>query len=228
MTPLLLLVLALAPVGASVPSDTAQVRPAPRISGRVIDRAGKPIAKARITANAKLLTRSDAGGRFTLAAPSSDSITIDAPPWAPRTVALDPSAYALGDVVLLRAGSVSVDGSAVRDLRELVLLPLQHRRDPARTLTRKVSGSVTLFTGLEPGNYYLTARGAGPLQQKSQLVQVDEGAMQQIALTVDRMPVRGYVFLGCAPTPTGTMPPSCGRSARCRASSPRPGSSPNS
>jgi len=201
MTPFLLLVLTLAPVGASVPSDTTEVRPAPRVSGRVIDRAGNPIAGARIAAGAKVLARTDASGRFAFAVPATENILIEATPYASRTVHLDPSSYTLGDVALLRAGSVSVDTSKIRGLRELTLVPLQHRRDPARTLRRKASGSVTLFTGLEPGNYLLTARGAGPLQQKSQLVEVGEGAMQQVAMTIDRMPISGYVFLGREPLP---------------------------
>lgn len=201
MMPLLLLVLALAPAGASVPSDTAQVRPAPRVSGRVVDGAGNPVAGARITAKAKVLARTGASGRFAFAVPPSDTLTIEATLYASRLIHLDPSSYALGDVALLRAGSVSVDTSKIRGLRELTLVPLQHRRDASRTLTRKASGSVTLFTGLEPGNYLLTARGAGPLQQKSQLVEVGEGAMQQVAMTIDRMPLSGYVFLGREPLP---------------------------
>lgn len=201
-TLLLLLVFAFSPVGASVPSATVQVRPAPRLSGRVVDRAGNPVAKARITAGTKLLGRTDSAGRFSFAVPSSSkSITIDATPYAPRTVDLDPSAYTLGDVVLLRSASIFADTSSVRGLRELALIPVRHRSDPARTITRKPTGSVTIFTGLEPGSYFLIARGAGPLQQKVQLVQVDEGASQPVALTVDRMPVRGYVFLGRDPLP---------------------------
>jgi hypothetical protein len=59
--------------------------------------------------------------------------------------------------------------------------------------------TVTFFTGLEPGSYFLIARGAGPLQQKVQHVQVEEGAIEPVALTVDRVPIRGYVFLGREP-----------------------------
>ena len=197
---LLLLVFAFSPVGASVPSATVEVRPAPRISGRVVDGAGKPVAKARITASAKLLARTDAEGRFSFAVPSSSkSITIDATPYASRTVDLAPSAYALGDVVLLRSASIFADTSSVKGLRELALTPVRHRSDPSRTITRKVAGTVTVFSGLEPGSYFLVARGAGPLHQKAQHVQVEEGALAQVAVAVDRMPIRGYVFLGREP-----------------------------
>lgn len=198
MATLLLLVLALAPVGASVPSDATPVRPAPRITGRVIDRAGQPVAGARISAGARLLARTDASGRFAFAVPASASVTIDAAPFASRTIALDVSSYALGDVALLRAGSLSVDTSKIRGLRELELAPMRARESGT---TRKPAGAVTLFTGLEPGSYLLTARGAGALQQKSQLVEVAEGAMQHLVVTVDAMPIRGYVFLGSEPLP---------------------------
>ena len=199
MTKILLLVLSLFPLGASTPSETTEVRPAPKISGRVIDRAGNPVAKARLSAGAKLLARTDANGRFTFAVPATETLTVEAPPFAPRTIALDPSALALGDIILLRAGSVFVDTTDVPGLRELVLVDAQHRKDPGRAITRKASASVTLFTGLEPGSYLLTARGAGALQQKSQLVQVEEGAQKHIAVTIDRMPMRGYVYLGREP-----------------------------
>lgn len=200
MTTLLLLLLALSPIGVSEPSTTAQVRPAPRISGRVVDGAGKPVAKARITAGTKLLGRTDADGRFSFAVPpAAKTIAVDAAPYVSRTIDLDPSAYTLGDVVLVRSASIFADTAAVKGLRELALIPVRHRGDPTRTITRKPSSSVTVFTGLEPGSYFLVARGAGPLQQKAQLVQVGEGASQQVALTVDRMPIRGYVFLGREP-----------------------------
>lgn len=199
MMKILLLVLSLSPLGASTPSDTTEVRPAPKVSGRVIDRAGNPVAKARLSAGAKLLARTDANGRFRFDVPATETLTVDAPPFAPRTIALDPSALALGDIILLRSGSVSVDTTDVPGLRELVLVASQHRKDPGRAITRKASGSLTLFTGLEPGSYLLTARGAGALQQKSQLVQVEEGALQHIVVTVERMPMRGYVYLGREP-----------------------------
>lgn len=202
MTTVLLLLLALSPVGVSEPSTTARVRPAPRISGRVVDGAGKPVANARITSSAKLLGRTDAEGRFSLAVPAaSKTIAVEATPFVTRTIDLDPSSYILGDVVLLRSATIFADTSSVKGLRELQLIPVRHRSDPTRAITRKPSSTVTVFTGLEPGSYFLVARGAGPLQQKVQHVQVEEGAMEQLALTVDRMPIRGYVFLGREPLP---------------------------
>ncbi len=201
MTTVLLLLLALAPIGASEPSATAEVRPAPRISGRIIDGAGKPVANARITSGTRLLGRTDAAGRFSFPVPSSKTISVEATRFATRTIDLDPSSYLLGDVVLVRSASIFADTSAVKGLRELALIPVRHRSNPSRTIARKPVSTVTIFNGLEPGGYFVVARGAGPLQQKAQYVQVEEGAMAHVALTIDRMPLRGYVFLGREPLP---------------------------
>lgn len=200
MTTVFLLLLALSPVGVSEPSTAAKVRPAPRLSGRVVDGTGKPVPNARITAGAKLLGRTDAAGRFSLPVPAAPAaIAVQAASFVTHTITLDPSSYLLGDVVLLRAASMFVDTSSVKGLQELALIPVRHRSDPSQTITRKPVGTATIFNGLEPGSYFLVARGAGPLQQKMQRVQVEEGGLAQVALTIDRMPLRGYVFLGREP-----------------------------
>jgi len=195
----LLLLLLLAAPAVSSESHAASIRPALQLSGRVVDRTGKPIARALIKDNRTLLTRTDAQGRFTLPNPAPEHVAVEAPAFATRTIEVPREASALGDILLQRAARVSVDVSKVRDVRELSLVPYDERRDTSRANTRPVTGRVISFLGLEPGDYLLTARGTQPLQRKSQVLRLGEGAHEEVALTVDRMPLRGYVFLGREP-----------------------------
>jgi carboxypeptidase family protein len=198
MTPLLLLLLLLP---ASEPAGTASIRPAFQITGRVVDGKARPISGARIAAGSTTLARTDAQGAFKIAPPASEAIAIEAPSYATRHINLPHEAGSLemGEIVLLRAATIAVDLSKVRGVREVTLVRYEQRRDASRIATKAASGRIVKFTGLEAGRYLLTARGAHALQQKAQIIEVSEGATERIELMIDRIPVRGYAFLGGEP-----------------------------
>lgn len=201
---LTLLVSLLAAVGGSSgPADTLSVRPAPRITGRVVGVDGKPVAGARLATASTLFARTDRQGRFAFPFPDAapETLSVEAASYATRTIAFprNPAVATLGDIVLLRAASVTVDTSRVAGARELSLVRLDQRRNAARAITKPVTGRRTKFEGLEKGEYVLTTRGAGPLQQKSQIVRLAESAAETVIVEIDRMPLRGYVFLGSEP-----------------------------
>lgn len=194
MLHLLLVVLFASTEHRSAPADAALVRPAKQITGRVVTSDGKPLPRVRITSGAKLLATSDAAGTFSIAA-GPQSLEVTLPKHATRTIAV-PATLAVGDIVLLRASSITVDTSKVRGVRELSLVRYETRRDKARATTRPVAKRSVTFTNLEQGDYLLTARGRHSLQQKAQVIRLGEGTAERIALEVDHMPIRGYVFHG--------------------------------
>jgi hypothetical protein len=193
--------------GAARPAVTAPLRPASvcRITGRAVAAAAKPISHARITAGGRLLGRSGADGRFAVvvAAPAPESIAIGAAAYAARTIPLPRglNTVALGDVRLLRGGAIAVDLSKTPGVRELSLVRYDQRNDERHATTRRIAASThsARFDGLEPGDYLLTARGSGPLQRKARVVNVSEVSTARVQLTIDPMPLRGYVFLGRQP-----------------------------
>ena len=198
MTTLLLLLL-LFP--SSEHTGTDSIRPAPRISGRIVDRKAQPIAGARISAASRQLARTGKAGDFSIAPPAAETLVIEAPSFATRHIALphEGGPFELGEIVLLRAASVAVDLAKERGVRELALVRFEWRRDAERALTKPATRGVVRFDGLDAGRYILTARGAHPLQQKTQLVDVEEGRTTRVTLAIDRIPLRGYVFLGDEP-----------------------------
>ncbi|HEX8408846.1 MAG TPA: carboxypeptidase-like regulatory domain-containing protein [Thermoanaerobaculia bacterium] len=202
MIPLLVLWLS-SIAGSSEPADAVSVRPATQITGRVVTVDRKPIANARIVTASTFLARTDRAGRFAfpLPDPAPAGLSVESKSYATRSIAFPHGAAvsSLGDIVLMRAVSVTVDVSNVRGVRELSLVPVDERRSSARAMTKKVAGRKTKFEGLQQGQYVLTARGDGPLQQKSQIVNAGEPASERVVLQVDRMPLRGYVFLGREP-----------------------------
>lgn len=193
--------------GAAKPAVTASLRPASlcRITGRTVAAEAKPIAHARITAAGRLLGRSGADGRFAVVVPvpAPDSIAIGAAAYAPRTIPLPHamSSVALGDVRLMRGGAIAVDLSKTPAVREVTLVRYDQRNDERRVTTRHLAAAArgVRFGGLEPGDYLLVARGSGPLQRKARVVNVSEASDARVQLTIDPMPLRGYVFLGRQP-----------------------------
>lgn len=203
---ILLLTLLLASTDESAKPADALLRPAPgisatQISGRVVDRDGKPVAKAVVTHQGKVLARTDAKGRFAVTPNAAIlELTVEAPSYATRTVPVPkPPAVAVGDVLLLRSSSVVVDVSKIKGVREISLVRYDERRDDERAVTKRVSGKRVTFSGLEQGDFLLVARGSQPLQQKAIVVNVAEAATQHVELTIDRVPLRGYVYLGREP-----------------------------
>ncbi|HEX7832299.1 MAG TPA: carboxypeptidase-like regulatory domain-containing protein [Thermoanaerobaculia bacterium] len=212
MTPLLLLLL-LFP--ASEPAGTASIRPAFQITGRVVDGKAQPISGARISAGSTTLARTDAKGAFSIAPPASEAIAIEAASYATRHINLphEPGSLEMGEIVLLRASTIAIDLSNLRGVRELTLVRYEQRRDASQVVKKPATGRVVKFTGLEAGRYLVTARGATALQQKAQVVEVGEGATERVELTIDRIPVRGYAFLGSEPLAGADIEITCASAA---------------
>lgn len=205
MLHLLLLVLFASTGHRSAPPEAAAVRPARQITGRVIASDGKPLARVRISNEAKTIATTDAEGTFAIdAASAPKSLTFTLQPYATRIVAV-PHTLAIGDVRLLRASRIDVDTSKVRDVRELSIVRYETRRDAHSATTKAVTKRITSFTDLEQGDYLVRARGKGPLHQKAQVVRVAEGATERITLEVDHMPIRGYVYHGREPLAGATV-----------------------
>jgi RNA polymerase sigma-70 factor (ECF subfamily) len=120
---------------AEAASATVAVHVPASIEARVVDRELRPIAGARASLHDGGATRSDEAGHWKLVLPraalSRNSVRVDAPGYAVRTLDFEPQAGAakhLGDIVLERSGSIAgrvqhVDGRPIGGATVLATTP---------------------------------------------------------------------------------------------------------
>jgi Carboxypeptidase regulatory-like domain len=178
-----------------------------RISGRVREAGGPPIAGAEIlllpSGEAMAVTGADGAFAEHVADDWPRSVKVRAPGYGTRIVKL-PAAETdtrLEDIELTRGGTVR---AVLQGVEEATLTLQTQTREPVATASVRAS-EPHYFEDIEAGKYMLLAKGDGPLEKLGKEVVVETGETAEAIVEVDPATLEVTIRKGSEPVPTARL-----------------------